>query len=232
MFEVYLGKKMYYGNKSPKNRIVQMFHTGTPKPVKQFITQDMSRDGYIRVLISTVAFGEGVDCKEVRRVVHVGPPKTIESYVQECGRAGRDGLLSSCVLMYNGLTSVYCESAMKKFLESEHCLRNDLMVHFSFKSVKSPILHDCCSICAKTCQCKNCTHVWTPHGEIAGDDDNKGPRRTRVVNEKEKLILKQELKRFQTNKVKEINSENVVCCPNILFELSSYQELQPVILHR
>ncbi len=48
-------------------------------------------DGHIRVLICTVAFGMGVNCKSVRRVVHFGPSKSVELYVQESGRAGRDG---------------------------------------------------------------------------------------------------------------------------------------------
>lgn len=64
------------------------------------------------VLILTVAFGMGVNCKAVRSVVHFGPSKSVELYVQECGRAGRDGLPNKCVLLYNGMLSAHVEKDM------------------------------------------------------------------------------------------------------------------------
>ena len=45
----------------------------------------------IRIVISTIAFGMGVDCADVRQIVYVGMPDDTESYIQETGRAGRDG---------------------------------------------------------------------------------------------------------------------------------------------
>ena len=58
---------------------------------------------HLQVLIATIAFGMGVNCKGVRRVIHFGPSKNIEQYVQESGRAGRDGEDSTCIILYNGL---------------------------------------------------------------------------------------------------------------------------------
>ena len=50
----------------------------------------------------------GVNCPDVREVVHLGPPKDIESYIQETGRAGRDGLPSKAVLLIKKeISSVY-----------------------------------------------------------------------------------------------------------------------------
>jgi len=55
----------------------------------------------VRVVFATVAMGMGVDIPSIRHVIHVGPPRTIREYVQETGRAGRDGCFSTAILYYN-----------------------------------------------------------------------------------------------------------------------------------
>lgn len=223
MFEVFLGQGLYKGRRSPRNRLVEMYHAGTPSTVKEHITSSMAiENGQIRVLISTVAFGMGVDCKAVRRVVHFGSPKTIEAYIQECGRAGRDGLPSTAVILHNGLTSVYCDSDMKKLLNSEGCIRRSLASHFGFSMLdECEELHNCCSYCCKICECGACHPIWSPHKDQTSEScTRKGP--TRVVTGQQKKDLKKELIKFQHTRLQQVEVENLVGCPNVLLELNVF----------
>ena len=209
MFEVYLAKHMYNGEDRHENRIVEMYHAGSPDTVKKHILENMTNsEGHIRVLLSTIAFGMGVNCKNVRRIVHFGPSKTVEAYVQECGRAGRDGDQSTCVLFYNGLLSAHCDADMKEYIYIEECLRKWLMSHFSHTdNLKFDFLHNCCSNCMQVCKCNGskCKEVWSPQ---MSDDCNhptmnhaacsrERQKFTRVVTKTDKQLLKRRLVEFQ-----------------------------------
>lgn len=81
-------------------RLVDMFSHSTHESVKNEIRAQFTTDSSLRIVIATVAFGMGINCPDVRLIIHWGVPDDAEVYVQESGHAGRDGQMSCALLLY------------------------------------------------------------------------------------------------------------------------------------
>ena len=78
----------------------EYYHAGLKNEVKDF-RQDRWKRGVVQVMVATNAFGMGIDKADVRTVVHMDLPDSLEAYFQEAGRAGRDGKKAFAVLLYS-----------------------------------------------------------------------------------------------------------------------------------
>ena len=76
------------------------YHAGMKPIVRKKIQEDFIT-GRKKIILATNAFGMGIDKADVRTVVHVDLPQTVEAYYQEAGRAGRDGEKSECIMLYH-----------------------------------------------------------------------------------------------------------------------------------
>ena len=80
--------------------LIDMYTKCTEPDIKESIVSEFCTEGgTLRIIIATIALGMGLDCPDVRQIIHWGAAKDVQSFVQETGRGGRDGQLV-CSLLF------------------------------------------------------------------------------------------------------------------------------------
>ncbi len=125
------------------------FHAGLPTDTKREVYSDFVTDE-IDIVVATIAFGMGIDKSNIRFVVHMNLPKTLENYYQEIGRAGRDGLEATTLLLFSAQDIVQQRSfiddlpdspykvnayekinTISRFADSESCRHQQIAIYFN-----------------------------------------------------------------------------------------------------
>lgn len=146
-----------------KYRLVDMYTRCTHSQVKEDIIESFcSPSGTIRIVIATIAFGMGLDCPDVRQVIHWGASSDIECFVQETGRSGRDGMLSASLLLYGKTDRQHASESMRKYCtNTDVCRRTFIFRDFDcFSEMQRPCKSClCCDVCRVECTCGSCSQV-------------------------------------------------------------------------
>lgn len=139
-------------------RMADMYHRAMPVDLKEKVLQSfITVGGNLRLIFATSAFGLGIDCPDIRRVIHWGPPNDLDTYVQESGRAGRDGQQCEAILLY-GKMKEHTSERMQRYGGTARCRRVTLFRDFLLGEQVQSISPGCkcCDICTTSCQCFSC----------------------------------------------------------------------------
>ena len=139
---------------------MELFAACTEKNIKDNILKMfVNPNGTLRIVIATIAFGMGLDCPNVRRVIHWGASNDVEAYIQETGRAGWDGEPAEALLYtVSKPGNQFIEESMKEYTKNnEMCRREILLKDFDGSVGVCTSSCSCCDVCESKCTCTNCS---------------------------------------------------------------------------
>jgi superfamily II DNA helicase RecQ len=190
-----------YPQNSPRP-VCNVYTASSTKKDKDAILQDFTKsDGVVRILVSTIAFGMGVDAPDIRHVIHWGAPHSIEMYVQESGRCRRDGINSTSCIYYTGTDFTGFSTATPEVhaycLNTLECRRKLLMAHFDALVEKPSTNHDCCDVCAAMCKCQACAST-SCNTTSSSESEHESGTSICESNKSEAIMASLQLYRSQT----------------------------------
>ncbi|CAC5391208.1 recQ [Mytilus coruscus] len=103
-----------------------------------YLGEKLDKDCKTRVIIATTAFGMGINVPDIRYVIHWGAPRSLNGFMQESGRAGRDGNAAFSIVYYHNMNiSVSATNVpMHDYCKLKLCRRQFLIMHFTQRSPK------------------------------------------------------------------------------------------------
>jgi len=103
----------------PRHVLLEMLHSCTPASNKEAILHEFQNENSgLRVLIATIAFGMGLDCKGVSRIVHFGPSKYIEAYIGKSGKSRTRWEAKCCLCDISGTSTQPCRQTCQKLCQN------------------------------------------------------------------------------------------------------------------
>ena len=202
-FKYELGKLAYFPTGSENisaNMLIGVYHAKTLQHHKERVSASLFEDeGVCRVVFASTALGMGVNLSDVRQVIHYGPPRQVDDFVQEIGRAGRDGKPAKSLLFFTGHQLKKCEETMKLYTNGNDCLRKVLLTKFAATASSTNVAHDCCVICHATCKClgDSCVVELSAYVSVHSPATNLQGHKTRNVEQYQKEELKELLEDHQ-----------------------------------
>ena len=143
-----------------QHRLIDVFTAASDSDVREEVLKEFCKvASTLKLLIATTAFGLGVDCKYIKRVINYGTPGTLEELVQELGRVGKDGSEAEAVLYHKNIGKKITH-AMKVYGENtSECCRKLLFQDFLFYEQSRSMnftASKCCDLCSPLCNCVTC----------------------------------------------------------------------------
>ena len=142
-------------------RMISLFTSASRAVIRAEVLKEFCREETnLRLIIATTAFGLGVDCRDITRVINWGVPNSLEELVQETGRADRNGSQSEAILYYGKGAHQHICNQVKQYGENKtNCRRTLLFKNFLFSDLdkQSIVACKCCDLCTPLCVCVDCS---------------------------------------------------------------------------
>ncbi|CAG2187190.1 recQ [Mytilus edulis] len=152
--------RFIFRNSNLHNCLYGALCSGQDEKVKATILTDLGKKvPRIRLVFCTSVIGMGFNSPSIDCVIHTKPPRNLSDFVQEIGRAGRDGRPARSILFYckrdisNNVPEI--KNDIVQYCNDDTCLRSCMLSQFGFEK-GDMIDHECCMYCKESCKCIEC----------------------------------------------------------------------------